>query len=389
MRGTAARRILVYAQHLSGVGHYVRTFEIARALAPHHQVHWIEGGRPVPHRPCPDLHTVKLPRICRDPAGGLVGVEAMRPIADLLGQRAARLLAAIRRIRPEIFLVEYFPFSKWELADELLPAIEAVHAGGGRVACSLRDVVRKTRFETVEASAYTARVTDLLNRHFDAVLVHADPALVRLDEHFPAVGDIRIPVHYTGLVSEKPVPEPYVEAEIDQVVDGRSYVLASAGGGAGGRRLIESVLRAWRDPDIAGGRLLVVLSGLDWPQDPLLELQRQAGTERIVIRSFSAGLLHWLARADASISQCGYNTAANLLETRARAVVSPDPRMSDQGVRAKRLAELGLVELLDPAEVGATRIADVVLRVLAKPSPVHPVALDGAERTRRWIEAWA
>ena len=380
--------ILVYAQHLSGVGHYVRTFEIARALAPHHQVHWIEGGRPVPHRPCPDLQMVKLPRICRDPAGSLVSVEASRSIAGIMEERAARLLEAIQRIRPEVFMVEYFPFSKWELADELLPAIDAVHAGGGRVLCSLRDVVRKTRYETVELSTYTARVTDLLNRHFDALLVHADPSLIRLDDHFPAVGDIRIPIHYTGLVSEKPVPSPHLEAEIGQVVDGRPYVIASAGGGSGGRRLIESVLRAWRDPDIAGGRLLVVSAGLDWPRDSLLGLQRQSGSGRVLMRPFSSGFLHWLAGADASISQCGYNTAANLLETRTRAVVSPNPRMSDQGVRAKRLAELGLVELLGPDEIDATRLADAVTRVMARPSPAHQIVLDGAERTRRWIDSW-
>jgi len=68
--------------------------------------------------------------------------------------------------------------------------------------------------------------------------------------------------------------------------------------------------------------------------------------------------------------------------------VSPNPRMSDQGVRAKRLAELGLVELLGPDEIDATRLADAVTRVMARPSPAHQIALDGAERTRRWIDSW-
>ena len=73
------RRFLLYAQHLSGVGHFVRTFEIARGLsaksrsrlpggtafaealdpgcqvepadvpaAGRHEVYLVDGGRPVP-----------------------------------------------------------------------------------------------------------------------------------------------------------------------------------------------------------------------------------------------------------------------------------------------------------------------------------------------------
>lgn len=382
MTGATPKRILVYAQHLSGVGHYVRTYEIARQLAVDHQVYWIEGGRPVPHRPCPALQIVELPRIRRGPDGGLVGLNADQPIASVMSRRAKRLLELVERIRPELFLIEYFPFSKWELANELMPAILQVRSGGGMVLCSLRDVVRKTRFERLEASAYGERVTGLLNHHFDALLVHADPNLTRLDDHFPAVGTIEIPIHYTGLVSEKPVQAPATEAEIERITGNSPYVIASSGGGAGGRRLIESVVRAWQDPTIATGRLLVVLTGLNEPRDPPSILRRQA--DRVVVLPFSAVFLNWLIRADLSISQCGYNTVANLLETHTRALVSPNPQMSDQQVRAERLAELGLVELLEMDADDAT-LADAVTRSLTRPPLVHKIALDGAERTRRLL----
>jgi predicted glycosyltransferase len=158
-----SQRILVYAQHLSGVGHYVRTFEIARALASQHEVHWVEGGRPVPHAPCPQLRLVELPRICRGPDGRIGGLDPSQDADALMHLRAARLLEAIEAIRPRVFLIEYFPFSKWELSDELLPAIAAVRANGGRVFCSLRDVVRKTRYERAPGLAYAARVTELLH----------------------------------------------------------------------------------------------------------------------------------------------------------------------------------------------------------------------------------
>ena len=65
----------------------------------------------------------------------------------------------------------------------------------------------------------------MLNQYFDAVLVHGDSQLSRLEDHFPWIADIGIPVVYTGFVSEKleDVSRP----------DGapNRYVLVSAGGG--------------------------------------------------------------------------------------------------------------------------------------------------------------
>ena len=387
------RRILVYAQHLSGVGHYVRSFEIARELATRHQVYWIEGGRPVPHRVCPGLHIVELPRIRRGADGRLQALdneaEHSKSITEVMRKRAAQLLAAVERIRPEVFLVEYFPFSKWELADELLPAITAVRANGGRVLCSLRDVVAKTRHEAVSDQVWQARVTDLVNSHFDALLVHAAPALTRLDQHFAGVAKLHPPIHYTGLVSERLLPSSASDADIKRVTGDRPFVLVSAGGGGGGRKLIEQVCMAWQDPDLAAGRPLVICAGLGWPDTELRQLTRPVGNRRIIVLPFREDFLHWLARADLSISQCGYNTATNLLQTRTPAIVCPNPAMSDQAFRARRLSELGLVELFDStrqAHHPRDPLAKVIDRVLDQPRTACPVDLEGAQCTRRLIE---
>ncbi|MBT8421157.1 MAG: hypothetical protein KJO08_09880 [Gammaproteobacteria bacterium] len=376
-------RILIYAQHLSGVGHYVRTFEIARALASHHEVYWVEGGRPVPHAPCSALRIVELPRIQRDPDGGLCGVEPDGDIKARMDRRAALLLEAVDRIRPDAFLIEYFPFSKWELGGELLPAINAARAQGTKVLCSLRDVVRKTRFEV--ADNYSEKVIDLLNHHFDALFVHADPTLTRLGEHFPDVPGIKLPIHHTGLVSEKLEPSPGTAGDIAEITAGQPFVIVSAGGGAGGQRLMTRVIGAWQKPGFADGRLLVVCAGLGWPETLMKNLAAQCAGGNIVLLPFREDFLHWLAAADLSISQCGYNTAANLLETRTPAIVCPNMDMSDQPFRARRLAELGLVELFDPDD-GADRLLDAIGRALSRGRSAHAIDLDGAAQTGKVIE---
>jgi len=47
----SGNRVLLYTQHLSGTGHFVRIFEIARALAERYEVYLIDGGRLIPRHP--------------------------------------------------------------------------------------------------------------------------------------------------------------------------------------------------------------------------------------------------------------------------------------------------------------------------------------------------
>ena len=85
-------KFLLYCQHLSGAGHFVRTYEIARALSERHEVHLVDGGRPVP-RPPASISLMDLPRIRR--AGQhLAPLETGRSLPDLMRKRAARLRAA-------------------------------------------------------------------------------------------------------------------------------------------------------------------------------------------------------------------------------------------------------------------------------------------------------
>ena len=58
----------------------------------------------------------------------------------------------------------------------------------------------------------------------------------------------------------------------------------------------------------------------------------------------------------------------------------------DQRIRACKLAELGLAEVIHPDLLTPDRIADAILRGLSHPPPSHTLKLDGAEQTRVFIE---
>jgi predicted glycosyltransferase len=93
-----------------------------------------------------------------------------------------------------------------------------------------------------------------------------------------------------------------------------------------------------------------------------------------------------MADADVSISQAGYNTCTNVLETRVRAILVPNPATLDQVIRARRMAELGLARTLEAPDLDSDRLATAILDTLAGPRPVHTLDLQGAENTRVLLE---
>jgi predicted glycosyltransferase len=379
---------LIHAQHLSGVGHHVRMDLLARALARRHEVYVVDGGEPVPRRGGEAIiRAVPVPRIRR--TGGAIvalaapdaddtAVRATPPadVAALLDERARRLEDAVRTIRPDLLVVEHFPFSKWELADEILSLINRARAArpSVRIVCSVRDVVAPTRFES---AADYARTVPTLNRHFDALLVHGDPRLIRLEDSFPLVPAIGVPIVYTGIVSEK-IPGVH-RAETPN--DGRLRLVASVGGGSEGLSLARSVARAFSAvSDVRADASLTLFAGLFFPAEALAALRAAAERAPIRVEPFSTDFLAVLAAADVSLSRAGYNTCANVLEAGARCVLVPSAARSDQALRAARLEHAGIASVLgaDPADPDA--IAGSVLAAAAGPRPQIDFDLDGAAR---------
>lgn len=391
MSGAPSRalRVLIHAQHLTGIGHWVRSHAIARALAARHVVWLTDGGRPVPlARPDPRVHLLPLPRLHRA-RGGLAPLARGAGLAATLSARRRALREAAANLRPDVVIVEHYPFSKWELEPEILALLRAARAArpGVRVVCSLRDLAPQTSREPVAPAAHARRVLARLARYFDAVLVHADPRLARLDASFPQADRIPIPVLATGMVVDAPPARPPAASAAPR----RPYVLAMVGGGAGDPRFPRRCLAAWASLQRGGplrGHRLVVLAGLPWSARRRAALARAGGRD-VEVRPFAADVTPWLRGAALVVAHAGYNTAARILALRARAVLVPNPRMSDQGPRAARLAALGYAETPPPGPASVAALAGAMRRALARPARAAGPDLDGAAATRRAIEALA
>jgi predicted glycosyltransferase len=116
----------------------------------------------------------------------------------------------------------------------------------------------------------------------------------------------------------------------------------------------------------------------------------------MILERFRGDFQNLLRNCHASLSQAGYNTTLDVLQARARAVLVPfaEGGETEQALRARLLAERGLVQVVDAQALsgpeGATLLAQAIERALAAPAPVlGALVLDGARRAAEAVAEFA
>ena len=363
-----APRVMIWVQHLMGIGHQRRAAAIARALAERGvHVAFVTGGAGAPDVEVDRINVVALPaaRVADASYRALVDADG-REVDD--AWRAARrgmLLAAFAEHAPHVLVTETWPFGRRLLRFELEPLVERARAARCRLVSSIRDVLQPPS-KPSRARAAAERVLE----SYEVVLVHGDPALVRLDASFPETERIRERIRYTGYVAagQGPTAPPGV---------GEGEIVVSAGGGVVAHRLADTALAAARSDPRLKWRILV---GPNAGAAALTGWRRSA-PQNAVVEPNRADFASILSRARVSVSQAGYNTVTDLLATGAPAVLVPFSAAGEreQSIRARILAETGFARVVDEERLTAAALLDAVWDAAAQPVPSRrPIRLDGA-----------
>lgn len=368
-------RALIHVQHLLGTGHAVRAVAIGRALAARGvAVTLASGNRLPPTLATHGLDIAPLPLArAADATFKVILDEKDQPIDEAWkAMRRDALLAVAAAVRPDLLVTETFPFGRRPFAFELRPLIERARTDRCRlVAASIRDIlVRK------DDPAKERWMADTALALHDLVLVHADPAFVRLEDSFPFADAIAPLVRYTGFVHAPSTVAPPPGDGVDEVI-------VSCGGGPVGGRLIEAALGAKALSARSGDAIWRVLVGREHGEAALAALAERA-PPGLVVEAARPDFPALLGRARLSISQAGYNTVLDVIAAGCPAVFVPfaEGSETEQAQRAALIAARGRCTIVEEQAVDAASLAAACDDALERPRPVPvAVATDGAERS--------
>jgi len=344
-------RIATYSQGMHGFGHIRRNATIAHALrgAGTQAVilmiaeAWQAGAIPMPE----GVDCVTLPGLRKEANGDLNARFLDVSDQELITLRSKVIRKAIKTFQPDVLLVDYLPLGAGR---ELVRTLEHVRKHGRtRCVLGLREVLQDE--ETVRRTWSTDGWLDAMRDYYDAIWIYGVASKVR----------------YTGYLDQRPRLE-FAGAQAAQLLanlpPGR-LALCVVGGGVDGHDLAEAFVEAELPPDTTG----LVVTGPYMPVEQRQRLvQRAQEHPRCDVLDFVPDAVPLINRADRIIAMGGYNTICEVLSFEKHALivprVHPEP---EQWIRAQRLRDLGLVDVLHPDDLSPRALSEWLARDLGAP----------------------
>jgi predicted glycosyltransferase len=371
----AAPRFLLYSHDALGLGHVRRNLVIAGALVER----------------CPEAPVILATSVEHaDSLGVPDGVDLMRlpalrkldnqhyaprrlsiPVPALTALRSGILAAAVESYRPSVLLVDKHPLG---VGGELADALARLRELRGRAVLGLRDVLDDPGTVREE---WTPDRTRAVLEHYPRVLVYGNESVFDTLRFSALPPELAERSTYCGYVTRSPAGDSDAGRTIRGSEDARSQplVLATTGGGEDGRRLLETFVEAsagapWEAIAVAGPQL----------SPPAVdELRARADAAGVAVRTFVPELAGWFGVVDALVCMGGYNTLAEALIRGTPTVCVPRtvPR-TEQLIRARALAGLGLLRAVEPDHLDAATLRREVELALTQSRPAIARAARGA-----------
>lgn len=376
-------RVALYSHDAVGLGHMRRNLSIAGALADggRRSALVITGARESALMPMSKgVECMTLPALCKSSGGGYESRSLELPLSPLLRLRTETIAAAIECFAPETLIVDKHPLG---ICGELREVVERIHSRGRtRLVLGLREVLDEpatVRREWIESGADRA-----VKAFYDEVWVYGDPEVYDPVAEYGWDADIAAKVRYTGYLGRYLEPRP-IPSEPALDIPPRPVAACMVGGGEDGARLAHAFVRA----PLLDGTTGTLVTGPFMPEESKRSL-RQAASARpdMHVVEFLREPGDLLERADSVVGMGGYNTVCELLSLGKRALIVPRvaPRL-EQLIRAERMRELGLLDLLHPTDLCPRALGDWLGRATKhRPHPCETVDLGGLGKVRALLE---
>lgn len=378
-----APKILLYSHDTCGLGNIRRTLLLSQTLVDEYPraTVLIVTGSPVVHEFRIPARTdyIKLPCLDRTSADCYTPSFLGECRAEVATLRRGVLEKAVLGFAPELMIVDKRPGG---VGGELLDTIRALAARPDppRLVVGIRDILDAP--EPTRASLKRTRDLSTIARYYDEVWIYGERGIFdpTAEYHFPP--EVTAKTRFCGYLRRPTVRRvPRTDA---------ARVLVTTGGGGDGLAVIETYLTGLQMvPEDVKLRTTVVLG----PQMPAADraalLERYGSRADVQFVDFEPDLANRYADADVVVSMAGYSTVCELLSFDLRAVLVPRAHpVGEQLLRARLLAERGLFDYVEPAELAPAVLMARVLATLTRPEPsASTVDLDGLSRVRARVAA--
>ena len=380
-------RILLYSHDTYGLGHLRRSLSVAAQIASDipnaHQLlitgSMVAGAFGLP----PRLDMVKLPALSKRSSGKYKARTLPLSLKRTLAWREQMILQAVVNFKPHLILVDKVAGG---VHGELLPTLRHLKVWSPRtkIVLGMRDIEDSpvaTRAEWAKN-----KIPHLLDNVYDAILLYGQRALfdpLSAYEMSPSAaakviecGYLRRALSLSDPLAASSRSPKAIRREL--AIGDKQLVLLTVGGGGDGYEIIKTYQEMLATQVGEAPYHSVIVTG------PLMaegkrQLLRQATYQQpITLLEFTPDLVSYMAAADLVVSMAGYNTVCEILSLQKRAILIPRMRIrAEQSLRAMRLAERGLAQLLLPTELSAKRLAAEIDSALSAPPPTVTLNLEG------------
>lgn len=400
------KTFVFYYLHCEDLGHLFRLSNILRAV---HRSAGVkrrcvvfQAGRPQALSPlAPFAETLTLPR----PYFGREHVEDLpRLDEDAVVARVRFMTRHVARLRPDVFVTDFFPFARLFVRFEVVPVLRFLKKRGVRICASL-------------PLAYFVHPSDGLRQlaadvsWYDRILIHTPAAMgaafcarqmedesrISRRDFLKVFAALRRKIVYTGFVMPAPAGKKAAPAGKGRPAKKKPAVrvLVYRGGGTTSSDVIETALEASRL--LGPSYRFLVVAGPATPEGEMRRFEAAAlrlGPRQAAVERFLPDFVERCRQSDVCVGSAG-QTALELLYLKKPAVLvpfcgtSPQKRRFDQLVRARFLEERAGASVVRSVDLSPRRLAEEIDRQARRKAAAGvkaPAAwFRGAEASARFL----
>jgi predicted glycosyltransferase len=377
-REGAEVRVLMYSHDSYGLGHLRRTLALAETFVERNSDTsvLILTGSTVSgaFRMSMGIDLLKLPSAVKVGNGIYEPSRMSVSFALLKGLRSHIIQSTAESFAPDVFIVDKAPLGMKGEVEATLAFLREVRPDTLSV-LGLRDVMDDP--DRVRKSWAAKRIPEAVEEYYDLVLLYGPREIYDPLPQYGLSAETLERAHYVGYIGKKRILSPTLDLPFTP-----GYVLVTPGGGSDGFELVRNYLEglALSKPDFDS----LVVTGPLMEDGDSRRVERLARGLRVQVAKFRPDMENLIQASGAVVAMGGYNTTTELLASRQPALLVPrvEPRV-EQLIRAERLAEMGLIDMIHPNDVTPQLIRHKVEDLLedGHRSRVRAqVDLSGAER---------